>query len=142
MLCPPLVYQSTTINQQEFSCWLITARVSKREPEKCWHAGSEKRNEMVKNEPLSCPGRRGVTESWRAHHLTPTHSSSSLQTISTEFQNCIKTSLKALSQDGTPGHCVTDIILHLRSDNCKWCHYARENYFQWPWIKMETCICN
>lgn len=63
----------------------------------------EKRNGMAKNEPLSCPGRRGVSESCRVHHLTPTHSSSALQTISTEFQNCIKTSLKALLQEGTSG---------------------------------------
>lgn len=63
----------------------------------------EKRNGMAKNEPLSCPGRRGVSESCRVHHLTPTHSSNALQTISTEFQNCIKTSLKALLQEGTSG---------------------------------------
>lgn len=73
-----------------------------------------KRNGMAKNEPLSCPGRRGVSESCSAHHLTPTHSSSALQTISTEFQNCIKTSLKALLQEETSGHCAMGIILHLQ----------------------------
>lgn len=84
--------------------------------------GQGKRNGMAKNEALCCPRGGGVSESCRAHHLTPMHSSSALQTIWTEFQNCIKTSLKALSQEGMSGHCVIGIILHLQQDNCKWCH--------------------
>lgn len=78
-------------------CWLITVYVC--ETENLRHTvvyRQGERNGMAKNEPLSCPGRRGVSESCKAHHLTPTHSSSPLQTISAEFQNCIKTSLKAL----------------------------------------------
>lgn len=73
-----------------------------------------KHNEIVKNEPLSCQGKRGVIESCGANYLAPTHSSSSPQTISKKFQNYIKTSLKALSKEGMPGHCVMCIILHLQ----------------------------
>ena len=117
----PLTHEQRTFHRIGDQTLLLICSMWTWEPQ-WWRTGSRKRNGMVKNEPLIGPERRGVSESCGAHHLTPTRSSSPLQTISTDFQNCIKSSLKALSRGGAAGHCVTGVILHLQNDNCKWYH--------------------